>query len=285
MIAALSGASGFIGKALSNRFRGLGWDVRVIDRESFRKSDHEFAEQFIDGSEAVIHLAGAPIAKKWTEQYKKEIMESRTLSTRRIASAIGLAARKPSIFISFSAIGIYDSFNTHTESSTAYGTSFLAEVCRAWEKEAMEAAPHTRLVILRTGVVLGSGGGALEKMHLPFSLGLGGRTGSGKQPVSFIHLDDLVDAIIFLIGNRSVSGIVNAVSPFPVSNAEFTGTLAKALHQPGWLATPAYMLKMLYGEGASLLLEGQRVLPEKLEQAGFRFRYPTLQNALVQIYG
>ena len=141
------------------------------------------------------------------------------------------------------------------------------------------------MVILRTGMVLGADGGALAKLHFPFSIGLGGKTGSGKQPVSFIHITDLVEAILFAIENQAIRGIVNAVTPYPVTNAEFTGTLAKVLGQTSWLSIPEFALRMIYGEGAQVLLNGQKVLPEILERYGFRFKYPTILNALVQIYG
>jgi uncharacterized protein (TIGR01777 family) len=189
------------------------------------------------------------------------------------------------VFLSASAIGIYDSANTHTESSLAFSGSFLARVCINWEAEAMKAEPLTRVVILRLGVVLGEEGGALKKMYLPFSIGLGGKVGNGRQAVSFIHISDLVEAILFTISQEGLHGVVNAVAPFPADNAELTDKLAKVLNQPAWVPVPAFALKLVYGEGAQVLLEGQKVLPEKLLQAGFRFKYPTIQNALVAIYG
>jgi hypothetical protein len=284
MIVSLSGSSGFIGQALTNTMMKLGWTVRVINRDSIALPDREFLEQKIEGTDVVINLAGAPVSAKWTEAYKQEIMRSRVDTTRKISDAINQATHKPSLFISASAIGIYDSIKTHTESSTDYANSFLAEVCRNWEKEAMTAENPTRVVILRLGVVLGEDGGALKKMHFPFSIGMGGKLGNGDQAVSFIHIADLADAILFIIGNPSMSGIVNAVTPYPSYNAEFTDKLGKVFDQPTWLSVPAFALKMMYGEGAQVLLEGQRVIPEKLVQAGFSFKYPTIQNALVQIY-
>jgi hypothetical protein len=281
---ALSGASGFIGQALIKRALGMGWTVKVIDRDSFKMPDEQFLEEKIEGTDAVINLAGAPIAKRWTPKYKQLIMESRVTTTRKIAFAITRASHKPAVFISTSAIGIYDSINTHDESSSAYAGSFLTEVCSAWEQEAIKAAASTRLVIFRIGVVLGRDGGALSKMYLPFSIGLGGKIGNGSQPVSFIHLDDLIEAMIFSLENQSLRGIVNAVTPFPTDNADFSDKLGKVLKQQVWFTIPAFAMKMMYGEGAQVLLEGQKVMPEKLIQAGFRFKYPTMQNALMQIY-
>ncbi|MEI6681239.1 MAG: TIGR01777 family oxidoreductase [Bacteroidota bacterium] len=285
MVVSLSGSSGFIGQALIRKMRDRGWTFRIIGRDSFKKPDAEFSEEFIEGSDVVINLAGAPVATKWTAGYKKEIMDSRILTTRKIATAINHAEKKPEIFISASAIGIYDSVNTHGESSTGFSGSFLAQVCREWEKEAMNSQQSTRVVIMRTGMVLGSDGGALKKMHLPFSIGLGAKIGKGNQHISFIHLNDLTEAIAFITENKELSGVVNAVTPYPTSNEEFSDRLAKVLGQSCMLTIPPFALRIMYGEGAQVLLEGQRVLPEKLEQAGFRFKYPTLLNALVQIYG
>ena len=285
MIVSLSGSTGFIGQALLQKMQRMGWTVREIHRESFLKPDQEFLEELIEGSDVVINLAGAPVSLKWTAACKQQIIDSRVNTTRKISSAVNSTQQKPALFISFSAIGIYDSLNTHSEASTAYSGSFLSSVCRAWEQEAQNSISHTRTVIFRTGLVLGDGGGALKKMYFPFSIGAGGKIGNGKQPVSFIHIDDLVEAVLFTIENTSVSGIVNAVSPCFSFNAEFSDVLAKVLGQPCWLTVPAFALRMVYGEGAQILLEGQKVLPEKLELAGFRFKYPTIQNALIQIYG
>jgi uncharacterized protein len=285
MIVALSGSTGFVGQALIMEMRKKGWTIRVIDRGSFNLSDQEFLEQKTEGADVIINLAGSPVTRKWTPAWKQEISDSRVKTTRKISDAINRAQNKPSVFISASAIGIYDSVTTHTETSQAFADSFLATVCHNWEHEARKSEKAARVVIFRLGVVLGANGGALGKMHFPFSIGLGGKTGSGKQAVSFIHISDLVEAIIFAIENSSIRGIVNAVSPYPCDNAEFTDKLGKVLDQPAWLMIPSFVLKLMYGEGAQVLLEGQRVLPEKLLQAGFRFKYPTIQNALVQIYG
>jgi uncharacterized protein len=284
MIAALSGSTGFVGKSLMKKMREMGWTVRIIDRDSFLMSDQEFLSEKTEGADVVINLAGAPVSNKWTPAYKQQIMDSRVTTTRKIADSINIAVVKPVVFISASAIGIYDSVHTHTESSTAYADTFLANVCRNWEQEAMAAETATRVVVFRLGVVLGEGGGALSKMKFPFSIGMGGKLGNGKQAVSFIHITDLVEAIVYAIENQAIRGVVNAVSPYPANNAEFTDTLGKVFDQPSWLTVPAFALKMMYGEGAQVMLEGQRVLPEKLMQSGFMFKYPTIQNALVQIY-
>jgi uncharacterized protein (TIGR01777 family) len=284
MDVAISGASGFLGQALVKKMRLLDWNIRIINRADFNLTVEAFCAQNIDGTDAVVNLAGAPVARKWTSQYKQEILNSRVLTTQKIAGSIMCAVKRPSVFISTSAIGIYDQEGTHTESSTRFAGDFLAKVCKEWETAALSCEYATRVSIFRIGLVLGKNGGALEKMHFPFSIGLGGKMGNGRQPVSFIHIKDLVDAIIFAIQNPSLSGIVNAVAPITTTNREFASTLGKALKQPAWLAIPAFALKLVFGEQASILLEGQRVVPEKLQQAGFRFKYPTIQNALVEIY-
>jgi uncharacterized protein (TIGR01777 family) len=175
--------------------------------------------------------------------------------------------------------------HTHDEESLHFDGGFLGRVCRDWEAEAQRASGVTRVANLRTGVVLSADGGALEKMYFPFSIGLGGKIGKGTQPFSFIHIDDLVNIFLFLIGNENLSGPVNAVSPYPSTNLELTEKFGKVFKQPAFLTIPNFILKMKLGEGAIMLLEGQKVLPSRLEKAGFKWKYPTIQNALVNLYG
>ncbi len=284
MVITVSGASGFIGKTLVRILQRKDWTVRIINRDSFSLPDQDFLSQNIEGADVVINLAGAPVAKKWTPDYMKEIIASRVTTTRKISDAINLAKRKPALFISTSAIGIYDSKETHTETSLSFGNTFLSKVCIEWEHEARLAEISTRVVIFRLGMVLGNDGGALDKMQRLFRIGLGGKLGSGEQAVSFIHINDLMNAFIFAIENENLRGIVNAVSPFPSYNAEFTDKLGKVFNQPTWIAVPAFILKKLYGEGAQVMLDGQKVIPEKLLNAGFKFSFPTIQNALVNLF-
>jgi uncharacterized protein (TIGR01777 family) len=284
MIVAVSGSTGFIGQTLVRKLRQKEFTVRIISRDSFSLSGNEFLSSAIEGADVVINLAGAPVSKRWTPAYKLEIRASRVNTTQKISAAIRNSNKKPELFISGSAIGIYDSAGTHTETSRTYADTFLAKVCLEWEAEAANVEDLTRVVIFRTGVVLGKNGGALQKMIKPFSLGVGGKLGPGNQPFSFIHIDDLVRALIFTIENSGIRGIVNAVSPFPSTNMEFTDILGKVLRQPTWLTVPSFALKMMFGEGAEVLLEGQRVFPEKLEKEGFRFQFPTIRNALVGIF-
>jgi uncharacterized protein (TIGR01777 family) len=284
MIAAISGASGFIGRSLVVRLKQEDHSVRILERAHFQPENRKILDDLIDGCDLVINLAGAPVSKKWTPEWKQEILRSRIEPTRMIAGAIESSTRKPSLFISASAIGIYSSDGSHTEESKGFSGSWLAEVCRQWEQAAHVSGSSTRTVIFRTGVVLGKNGGALEKLEKIFSLGLGGKLGSGGQSFSFIHLHDLISAFIFVINNDQISGVVNAVSPYPSTNREFTEKLGRVFGQPAFFRVPAFALKLAYGEGAQVLLEGQRVLPDKLLKAGFRFQFPTIQNALLDIF-
>ena len=283
MIVAISGATGFIGQKLTTRLRTLASSVRFIDRVSLALSEDDFLREKIEGADVIINLAGASVSKKWTSEYKNEILSSRVNTTRKIAEAINRATVKPRLFISASATGIYPSSGIHSEESVTTSGSFLAKVCTEWEREARTAENSTRLVLLRIGVVLGDDGGMLEKIATPFRYGLGGKLGSGRQGFSFIHIRDLVSAILFILENEQMKGVINAVSPYPTDNAEFTQTLARVFGQPAFLTVPSFALKWMLGEGAEVALDGQKVVPEKLLKAGFRFEYPTIRNALVNL--
>ena len=280
----LSGSSGFIGGMLKIKFIEKGWSVNEINRQSFMMPDEEFRDKKIEGSDVVIHLAGAPILRRWNETYKNEIYHSRIDTTRKIVSAIQNVTKKPRVFLSGSAIGIYNPVDSHTEESSRFADDFMAKVCKDWEMEAIRASDATRVVIFRTGVVLGKEGGALKTMFTPFKIGLGGMIGNGKQSFSWIHIADLLDAFIFAIENEALSGIVNAVAPEPTTNFHFTKTFGKVLNQPAVMRVPVLALKMMYGEGAAALTTGQKVFPEKLLQAGFPFKYPTIEKALMALF-
>jgi len=246
--------------------------------------DNEFLATKIEGADAVINLAGAPILKRWTENYRKKIYNSRIETTRKIANAILHAKVKPKVFISNSAIGIYDSVNVHTEESTGFSDNFLGKVCRDWEAEALAAVGNARVVLLRTGVVLSSKGGALKAAHGPFSFGLGGIIGKGDQPFSWVHIRDLVHIYQTILENENISGVVNAVAPNPTTNFHFTKTFGKVLNQITVFKIPIFALKAIYGDAASTLTEGQNVVPEKLLKNGFEFEFPTIEKALLNLY-
>jgi uncharacterized protein len=280
----LSGSTGFIGGKLLEKFSGTDWQFTIMNRDSFALDDDAFIEQKIRGADVVINLAGAPVAHRWTESYKQEIYRSRIDPAQKIARCIIRSQEKPKLFISASAIGIYDTIHTHTEESRDFASDFLGKVCMDWEKEAMTAKDATRVVVLRTGVVLDRDKGALASMHKMFSIGLGGTIGDGKQPFSWIHIRDLLSMIEFIVKNDDITGVVNAVAPNPTTNSHFTKTYGKVLLQPAIMKVPPFALKALYGEGASFLLNGQAVIPEKLLNHGFGFEFMTIESALLNIY-
>ena len=273
MIITLTGATGFIGRALAARLTAAGHTVHPFSLRSPRA---------LQISDAVIHLAGEPVAQRWTPDVKRRIRESRVEGTRRL---IAMLPALPNVFICSSAVGFYGSRGDEilTETSPP-GTGFLAEVCTAWEGAADEAsALGARVVNLRTGVVLGGRGGALDRMLPPFRMGVGGRLGTGRQWMPWIHLDDHLDLVEFALAQTRVSGPLNAVAPNPVTNREFTATLARALGRPAFLPAPAFALKAMFGEMASVLLASQRVIPRAALDAGFIFRHPELGVALQDI--
>lgn len=239
----------------------------------------------IDGCDAVINLAGAPIAERWTESYKQEILDSRQLGTRKIVEAIEKATSKPQVLINTSAIGYYGISETKTFTETSpSGDDFLAQVCQAWEAEAQKVTElGVRLVIFRFGIVLGNGG-ALAKMVTPFKMFAGGPLGDGKQWFSWIHRNDLIALIVKALENSDIKGTFNATAPYPVTMNELCNTLGEVMNRPSWLPVPSFALELLLGDGSKVVLEGQKVLPQKVQETmDFNFQYPTLKPALIHI--
>lgn len=288
----ITGATGLVGTALQRSFNEKGYDVLLASRgepkgENFVQWSIEdgFAEpEKLEGLDAVVHLAGESVnGLRWTEEKKKAIRDSRVFGTRTLVKALSQLKSRPKVLVAASAIGFYGERGDEelSESSTA-GETFLAEVAREWEGEARRAEDAgIRTVLLRTGIVLSKDGGALGTMLLPFKLGVGGVVGSGKQWMSWISLDDQIAAINFAIENESIRGAVNAVSPNPVTNEEFTKTMGEVLYRPTFLPLPEFVVSMALGEmGDALLLASTRVLPKRLEDAGFKFHYPELKSAL-----
>ena len=242
---------------------------------------------FINGAKAVIHLAGKPLLEsRWNEAHKEECYNSRILGTRHMVSAIAGATEKPQVFISASAIGYYGSFDRSSDSpdiveSGSKGRDFLAKICIDWEKEALEAEKTgVRLVLLRTGIVLSTKGGMLQKMLTPFNFFLGGPIGSGLQCISWIHIDDEIACILEAIDNPSYTGPVNVVSPEPVSMKAFASRLGEVLGRPSLLPVPKLAVQLLMGEGGEYAVKGQKVKPGFLQTHGFTFRFPDLVEAL-----
>jgi hypothetical protein len=288
----ITGATGLVGTALQKSFTERGYDVLLASRSEPKSESNiqwsvedGFAEaKKLEGLEAVVHLAGESVnGLRWTDEKKKAIRDSRVLGTRNVVDAISKLKNKPKVFVAASAIGFYGERGDEelTESSNVGGT-FLAEVAREWEAESRRAEDAgIRTVLLRTGIVLSKDGGALGTMLLPFKLGVGGVIGNGKQWMSWISLDDQIAAINFAIENETIRGAVNAVSPNPVTNEEFTKTLGDVLYRPTFIPLPEFAVSMLLGEmGDALLLASTRVLPKRLEDAGFEFKHPELKSAL-----
>jgi len=267
---ALTGANGFIGKQLQQTF-----DRVVVLR---RDDSVDTLLRKLEGVDTVINLAGAPIVRRWSESYKRVLYESRVLSTRKLVEAINRS--DVGYFVSTSAVGIYPNDKACDERYTEYAEDFLAKLCMAWEAEARKCAKPTAVV--RLGVVLGKEGGALQKMLLPFKLGLGGVIGDGKMMTSWIHIADLIAIYRFLMA-RKAEGVYNAVSPHPVSNRRFTKALGSALHRPTFVPLPTIVLKMLYGEAATVLIDSKEVYPRRLEALGFAYGYETIETALEEI--
>lgn len=256
--------------------------VEIISYSATKSGDWQ---NKIDGCDAIINLAGAPVGERWTESYKKTILESRQLGTQKIVEAIEKAISKPKVLINASAIGYYGTSETATFTETSpSGDDFLAKVSQIWESEAEKVKNlGLRLVIFRLGIVLGNGG-ALAKMIPPFKIFAGGPLGNGKQWFSWIHRDDLVSLIIQALQRTEITGTFNATAPYPVTMNELCKTLGEVMNRPSWLPVPSLALELLLGDGAQIVLEGQKVLPQKTtEIMGFNFQYPTLKPALNQI--
>ena len=239
----------------------------------------------LDGCDAVINLAGAPIAERWNPRYKQEILDSRQIGTRTLVEAIAQCQQKPKVLINASAIGFYGTSETatYTEISPA-GNDFLAQVCQAWEAEAEKVKQQgVRLIILRFGIVLGNGG-ALAKMIPPFQIFAGGPIGSGTQWFSWIHRQDLVGIIEQCLDDNNLEGTFNATSPYPVTMNQLCQTLGEVMSRPSWLPVPGFALELLLGDGAQVVLEGQKVLPQKtMDVIKYNFLYANLKPALTDI--
>jgi len=286
MIVTITGGTGFIGRALIRRLEARGDTVRVISRSH----GHYIWDPFIapplspafEGADAVVHLSGATVAQRWTAEARQLIRDSRVMGTRNLVEGLRRLGQPPAVLVASSAVGYYgDRGNEILDETSAPGAGFLPEVCQQWEDEANAASAFgVRVVTKRTGMVLHPSGGALAKMLTPFKFGLGGRLGSGRQWTSWIHLDDMVESILFSIDNAALAGPVNAVSPHPVTNREFVRSLARALHRPAIFPAPAFALKYALGEMAEIVLASQRVLPRALERAGYQFQHPSLDSAL-----
>ncbi|MEP6488546.1 TIGR01777 family oxidoreductase [Microcoleus vaginatus GB2-A3] len=304
MKVAIAGATGFVGSRLVEKLQAAGHQVVVLSRDAakagrvfpasaypnlevvaYTPAESGDWQKSIAGCDAVVNLAGVPIAEeRWTEARQQAILDSRRLTTAKLVEAIVNANPKPSVLVSASAIGYYGTSETaEFDETSPAGNDFLAAVCKDWEAAAQPAKnAGTRLAILRLGIVLGMGG-ALAKMLPPFKLFAGGPLGTGKQWFSWVHREDVVDLILYALQNPQVEGVLNATAPNPVRMNELCQTLGEVLQRPSWLPVPGFALEMLLGDGAKLVLEGQKVLPKQTLASGFQYQYPTLKLALEEI--
>jgi hypothetical protein len=299
MKVAITGATGFVGSRLVEKLQKQGHQPLILTRNresalkafpamevvTYTPTESGSWQDAIAGCDALVHLAGEPIAQnRWTAKQKEEILNSRKLSTQKIVEAISKANPKPAVLVNASAIGYYGTSETATFDETSpSGNDFLAEVCQAWEAEAQKVKEAgVRLVILRLGIVLGDGG-ALAKMIPPFQLFAGGPIGTGRQWFSWIHRDDLVNLILEALTRSDFEGVLNATAPNPVRMSELCQALGETINRPSWLPVPGFALEALLGEGSKLVLEGQQVLPKRTTSYGFKYQYPTVKEALTEI--
>jgi uncharacterized protein (TIGR01777 family) len=282
MRVAVTGGTGRIGSLLVEELRKRGDEVTVLSRG---KGDVRWdpmqgpaPAEALAGRDAVVHLAGEDIAQRWNDESLRRIRDSREIGTRHLVEGIQAADPRPKALISASAVGYYGHRPDPIDEDAPPGNDVLAEICKAWEREA-ERAP-VRVVRVRTGVVLDRHGGALQKMLLPFRLGVGGPVAGGRQPMPWIHLEDVIGIYLAAIDDERWSGPVNATAPHPVSNREFSKALGRALHRPAVAPVPGFAIKALYGGMAKLVIEGQNAVPRRATELGYRFRHPELDEAL-----
>lgn len=295
----LAGATGFIGKSLIDELLRDRHELYLLTRHSSKvnprtglsilqwdgKTQGAWA-QTASGVDAVINLSGAGIAeKRWTPARKKVLESSRIDSTRALVTFMHNSPKRPSVFLNASAVGYYGNVpDGNVPENAPHGKDFLSDLCKQWEDEAKKAVSlGIRTVLLRTGIVLEQGGGALAKMVFPFQIFAGGPLGSGKQWLPWIHREDEVGAILFALKNQNISGPVNLTAPHPVTMEEFCTSLGKVLHRPSWAPVPSFALHLLLGEMADMLLGGQKAVPQKLSTAGYSFKFPELEPALKAI--
>jgi uncharacterized protein len=301
----ISGSTGLVGSAVVDSLSHQGHDVTRLLRPGSELPKHRTTQapelphalwnpqsgllnSRAEQVDAIIHLAGASIAgRRWTPAWKRELRDSRVAATHHLIASLRQLLRPPQVFIAASAIGFYGNrADEELTESSPQGTDFLAQLTSDWEAESARAAElGARVVILRFGVILAKGGGALPRMALPFRLGAGGKIGSGRQWISWVTLEDVVGIIRFALETNLLSGAANAVSPNPVQNAEFAAILGRVLHRPAIFPTPSFALRLALGELAdSLLLASQKVYPTKLQRLGYRFLYPDLEPALQAVF-
>jgi uncharacterized protein len=296
----LTGATGLLGTRLVRRLRERGDEVTVLSRNPERAREalgvdaHRWDPgagpapvEALAGRDAVVHLAGEPIAQRWSDDVKRRLRASRIEGTRNLVAGIEAADPRPGVLVSSSAVGVYgDRGEERLTEASATGDDFLAEICVGWESEAARAEKlGLRVVSIRTGVVLDRDGGALEKMLPPFKLGVGGPVAGGRQYLPWIHADDIVRLYLAALDGEDWRGPVNGSAPEPVTNRDFSKALGRALRRPAFAPVPGFAIRALYGEMAVIVTAGQRAVPERATELGFEFRHPDLDEALASALG
>jgi uncharacterized protein (TIGR01777 family) len=277
---AIAGSTGLIGTYISGFLKE--YAILKISRQDLNLRDKEFAEKFSE-ADIIINLAGSKIIRRWTNKNRKEIMDSRIMTTRKLGSIVKYYPERVRMYLSASAIGIYNDEDIHTEESTAWGKGFMAEVVQKWETEVSNiGSQRTTVCLMRTGIVLADTGGMLAKLFPIFRVGLGARIGSGDQYFSWIHINDLARAIDFIISNKK-GGVYNMTAPGYTTNIDFTKKLGSQLRKPARFVLPKILFKLLYGKGAAVVTGGQAVVPERLIKEGFQFNYHYVDKALEDI--
>lgn len=291
----ITGGTGLIGTALAKNLVGDGHQVVILSRNPKRRESIKEAElvrwdgrtagdwvEQADGATAIVNLAGASIDSRWTDSHKKEIIESRVNAGQAVIAGIKAMQHKPEVLVQASAVGYYGphGHETVTEDTPA-GSDFLAEACKAWEASTEEAESlGVRRVVTRTGIVLSTKGGAMARLLPVFKFFAGGTVGKGNQYMPWIHISDEIGAIRFLIENKNARGIYNLASPNPVTNQDFTGAMGKAMNRPSLMPAPGFGIKLAFGEMSTVILDGQRAVPQRLQQLGYQFQFTDPQNAI-----
>jgi uncharacterized protein len=281
----MTGSSGYLGGLISNELIKNGHHVEGISRQLLYGPVQDLAKD-LEKAEVVIHLAGAPILKRWTEKNKKDIYDSRVRTAGNIAAAIKNLPEpnRPRKVISASGITIYDVGKAHTEKSRDFNTGFLGNLTQDWEAAWKELPGKVSLIIFRAAAVLGRKSAAIRKMNLPFKAGVGGKIGSGEQPFPFIHERDVAKAYLQAVENPGMNGVFNLAAPQQITNSEFTQAMSRQLNRPAVIPVPALGLRMVYGQAVIMLTESPSVIPEALTNIGFRFQYPDIESTLKEIF-
>lgn len=281
---AICGKSGLVGSKLEELFASK--HNEVIGLKVREDTDIESLAQQLEKSDILINLSGTTILARWSDTYKKKLYDSRIDTTKKLVEALSLCKEKPKLFLSASAVGIYDSIHSHSDESKYFADDFLSHLCKEWEAEAKKAEMlDVRTVEMRFGVIFAKEGGAMDKILPPFKIGVGGKLGSGEQMVSWIHINDLLKAVEFIMKTPSISGSVNFTAPYPLSNIEQTKILGRVLNRPTFMSVPAFAVKLLFGEGSTVILDSKEVYPTKLLENGFIFDYEKFEDAIKEIVG